>query len=166
MDILDLDEEIKISGENQYLLFLLNNEVYGMDAKKVIEIVEFIPFTKVPKMPSFVKGVTNIRGEIIPLIDLKNRFNFGDIEIGKKTSIIVTKVENRVKQTTMHIGMIVDEVYEVDDIEETDMQETPEFGTKIDGYFIEKIAKYQNRYIYILDIDHTLNYNDLSKVEK
>ena len=164
MDNTNFEEELKISGENQYLLFLIDDEIYGMDAKKVIEIVEFTPFTKVPNMQPFVKGVTNIRGDIIPLIDLKSRFNFGDIEITKRTSIIVTKVENRIKDTIMKIGMIVDEVYEVDDIDEENMQEAPEFGTKIDNYFIKNMAKYNNKYIYILDIDHVLNYNELSKV--
>ncbi len=164
MDNTNFEEELKISGENQYLLFLIDDEIYGMDAKKVIEIVEFTPFTKVPNMQPFVKGVTNIRGDIIPLIDLKSRFNFSDVEITKRTSIIVTKVENRIKDTIMKIGMIVDEVYEVDDIDEENMQEAPEFGTKIDNYFIKNMAKYNNKYIYILDIDHVLNYNELSKV--
>ena len=164
MDNTNFEEELKISGENQYLLFLIDDEIYGMDAKKVIEIVEFTPFTKVPNMRPFVKGVTNIRGDIIPLIDLKSRFNFSDVEITKRTSIIVTKVENRIKDTIMKIGMIVDEVYEVDDIDEENMQEAPEFGTKIDNYFIKNMAKYNNKYIYILDIDHVLNYNELSKV--
>jgi len=164
MDNKNLDEEIKISGENQYLLFLIDDEIYGMSAKKVVEIVEFTPFTKVPNMQSFIKGVTNIRGDIIPLIDLKVRFGFDEIKITKRTSIIVTNVENRIKDTIMKIGMIVDEVYEVDDIDEDDIQEAPEFGTKIDKYFIKHMAKYDNKYIYVLDIDHVLNYNELSKV--
>jgi purine-binding chemotaxis protein CheW len=165
-NILDIEDEIKISGENQYLLFLLNGETYGMDTNNVIEIVEFIPFTKVPKMPNFVMGVTNIRGEIIPLIDLKMRFGFEKIEISKKTSIVVTKVFNRVKDSIMHIGMIVDEVFEVDDIDKNDVQESPEFGTKIDSCFIEKMARYKNKYIYLLDVNYILNYTDLSANQK
>ena len=147
-------------GQNQYLLFYVGGNIYAVEALMTSEIVEYTHITKVPVMPSFVKGVTNIRGNIVPVIDLLGRFNFGQSEINNKTSIVVINYQH--KDSVVQLGIIIDEVYEVDDIETSQITDAPEFGSKVDKRFLLKMGKYQGEYIAILDTQAILNINELS----
>ena len=149
-------------GQNQYLLFLVGGDLYAIKALITSEIVEYSYITKVPMMSSFVKGVTNIRGDIVPVIDLLDRFNLGETEIGTKTSIVVISYNNNNHIT--QLGIIIDEVYEVDDIQTTQIKDAPEFGAKFDKRFILQMGKYQGNYIAILDTQAILNMKELSKL--
>ncbi len=148
--------------KNQYLLFLVGGVLYGIEALKALEIVEYSDVTKVPMMNSFVKGVTNIRGNIVPVIDLLDRFDLGKTNIGDKTSIIV--IQYKKDDKTMQIGIIIDEVYEVDNIDSFYIKKAPEFGSKIDARFILNMGKYDKEYIAILDTNTILNIDELSKI--
>lgn len=160
----ELEDHVEDTGdaESQYLLFYLNQEVYAIKALSTNEIVEYTQITKVPKMASFVKGVTNIRGNIVPVVDLLERFDLGSSDIGAKSSIIVINYasEERVSQ----IGVIIDEVYEVDNILDEDMQNPPEFGSKIPKRFISKMGKYKGEFIAILDMQSILDTKELSQL--
>lgn len=162
-DIVD-DETLLITGneENQYLLFLVGSDLYAIEALKTNEIVEYSKITKVPMMYEYVKGVTNIRGNIVPVIDLLQRFGLGTTQIQPKTSIVV--INHHHNNTIMQIGVIIDEVYEVDDILPSDMKESPEFGSKVSKEFIRCMGKYNSEYIAILNTDTILDIDELSKL--
>ena len=145
----------------QCLLFYLKDEIYAIEALLTSEIVEYSHIAKVPMMASYVKGVTNIRGNIVAVIDLADRFKFGESKIGQKTSIVVLHYTGDDKVSEM--GIIIDEVYEVDDISIADLRDVPEFGTKIHKRFISKMAKYKGEYIPILNTQAILNTKELAQ---
>ena len=157
-----LKKETK-NNQEQYLLFLVGDVLYAIEALKAQEIVEYTGITKVPMMHSFVKGVTNIRGSIVPVIDLYERFGFEQTQIGDKTSIVVVNYVDK-ENEAMQIGIIIDEVYEVDVIENANLKEAPKFGSKIEPRFILKMAKYKDGYISILNTDTILDIEELSKL--
>ncbi len=157
------DEETKVeTGKDQYLLFYVGGDIYAIEAMRTSEIVEYSTITKVPLMSSFVKGVTNIRGDIVPVIDLLDRFGLGKTEVGTKTSIVVLKYI--ADDITKELGIIIDEVYEVDDIYTDNIKDAPGFGSKIDRKFISHMGKYQGNYIAILDTQSILNVSELSRL--
>lgn len=158
----DVIVDTTTTAQDQYLLFLVGGELYGVEALKAQEIVEYVSVTKVPMMRSFVKGVTNIRGNIVPVIDLKDRFGLGETTIEDKTSIVVTNYTK--DDEDIQIGVIIDEVYEVDKILQDDLRDAPEFGSKIDARYILNMGKYENNYIPILNTNTILNIDELSQL--
>jgi len=148
------------STHDQYLLFLAGGELYAMEALKAQQIVEYISVTKVPKMQSFMKGVTNIRGNIVAVIDLIDRFKLSKTEISDKTSIVVINYKKNDEIT--QIGIMIDEVYEVDTIKKSNIKKAPEFGAKIDSKYILHMGKYENKYIPILNMEAILDVDELS----
>lgn len=157
--------DTEVDQDDQYLLFYVGGDIYAIKALSTSEIVEYSTMTKVPLMPSFVKGVTNIRGNIVPVVDMLDRFELGVTEINNKTSIIVVNYK-RHDETTIQLGIIIDEVYEVDDIDTDLIQDTPGFGTKVNKKFISHMGKYQGNYIAILDTQAILNIDELSRIAK
>ena len=150
--------------DKQYFLFISNMEIYALEALEVVEIVEYQNITKVPMMSNFVKGVTNIRGNIIAVIDLLQRFGLQETVLTDKTSLAILK--KRYLDKELQIAIIIDEVYEVDDIKSKNIELTPSFGTRIDKKFIQSMAKYNNEFIPILNIDEILNINEISILVK
>lgn len=157
---LDDDSLNKNSGK-QYFLFISGGDIYAMDALSVAEIVEFQNITKVPMMQSCIKGVTNVRGNIITVVDLLDRFELGKTEITPRTSLAIVKKIHLDK--IVDIAIIIDEVYEVDYIADEDLHISPDFGTKINRAFIKNIGRYNEKDIAILDTDKILNITDLAK---
>ncbi|MDQ7061663.1 MAG: chemotaxis protein CheW [Sulfurimonas sp.] len=115
------EEETNVNG--QYLLFLVGGVLYGIEALRAKEIVEYSGITKVPMVKPFVKGVTNIRGNIVPVIDLLGRFGLGQTAIGDKTSIVVVRLD--ASDENIEIGILIDEVYEVDNIQSSHLKKSP-----------------------------------------
>ncbi|MEA1917032.1 MAG: chemotaxis protein CheW [Campylobacterota bacterium] len=157
---IDIEDERTSSAQSQYLFFYVGHDLYAIESLRAKEIVEYSQITKVPMMNSFVKGVTNIRGNIVPVIDLLDRFGLGKTEICPKTSIVV--VNHKYETGNVQLGMIIDEVYEVDDIKLANIKDAPEFGSKINTKYILKMGKYQNEYIAILNTDAILDIDELS----
>lgn len=149
-------------GQDQYLLFYVGGDVYAIKALSTSEIVEYSMITKVPLMASYVKGVTNIRGNIVPVIDLLDRFGLGQTQVQPKTSIVVVNYGNH-DGTTTQLGIIIDEVYEVDDILQIHIKDAPGFGAKIDKKFISFMGKYEGEYIAILNTQAILDVAELSQ---
>jgi len=147
---------------SQFLLFLVGGDLYAIEALKTSEIVEYSHITKVPMLTSCVKGVTNIRGNIVPVIDLLDRFGLGDTKVQRKTSIVV--INHNHGDDAMQLGIIIDEVFEVDDIYNKDIKDAPEFGAKIDNKFIQKMGKYNGEYIAVLDMKNILDIEELSTI--
>ena len=164
---IDLDEDdLSIKKGKQYLLFLSGGDLFAIESLIVTEIVEYNDITKVPMMKSYVKGVTNIRGNIIPVVDLRERFGFLKTQLTDKTSMIIVNIYYEKNEKNIHFAIIIDEVFEVVNIDIINIKHTPEFGTKIDKKFIESMAKYNDRYIPILDINVILNIKELSILNK
>jgi len=149
----------------QYLFFKLNNENYAIKANIVKEIVDYVAITKIPKTNRAIRGVTNIRGDIIPIIDPKVRFGLKTSGIKKRTSFIILNIFSKQKQKNVPIAIMVDLVNEVDDIDVKDILPTPKFGTKIDNKYIQNMIRYEfeDEYVTVLDINTLIDIQELSK---
>jgi purine-binding chemotaxis protein CheW len=150
--------------EHQYLTFLLKNEMFGIDVLHIKEIIEYAMVTRVPTMQNFIKGVTNVRGNVVPVIDLCGRLNQGESDIDKKTCIII--VEINVNNENIEIGLIVDSVNQVYDIMPESIEESPSFGAKIRKDFIKQMGKVDDKFIVILNLENILNIDELSIINK
>ncbi|MDP6546390.1 MAG: chemotaxis protein CheW [Phycisphaerae bacterium] len=142
----------------KYLTFALAEEEYGLEILKVREIISMSEITSVPKTPEFVKGVINLRGKVIPVIDLRLKFTMEEAPYTDETCIIVVNVDS------IEMGIIVDHVSEVLDIVSGDIEEAPEFGANVDIDFILGMGKAEGRVTILLDINKVLTGSDLSAV--
>ena len=156
------EELINNTGE-QYFLFLSNNDLYALPVLIVREIVEYQDITKVPKLNSYVKGVTNIRGNIVAVIDLLDRFELQETQVLDRTSFAIVQVNQNSK--THDIAIMIDEIYEVDGLDENSLCDTPLFGTKIDTKFIKNIAKYNDKEVCIINHEEVLKISELSDIK-
>ncbi|HLK56844.1 MAG TPA: chemotaxis protein CheW [Chthonomonadaceae bacterium] len=146
-----LNQEIGLSADaNQFLTFTLGEEEYGVDILKVQEIKGYVPTTRIPNAPSDVTGVLNLRGTIVPIVDLRRKFNLDMTEYDQFTCIVVVVVQNRV------MGMIVDSVSEVMNIPPSDIQPPPDFGNGFGSSMLRGMAKVGEKLIILLDIDTVL----------
>ncbi|HLP78399.1 MAG TPA: chemotaxis protein CheW [Candidatus Paceibacterota bacterium] len=139
----------KLAGK--YLTFRLGNESYGFDVLKIREIIRMTEITAVPQMPAYVKGVINLRGKIIPVMDLRLRFGLAD-EKSEHTCIVVVQVKLPEGRTTQ-MGLVVDSVEEVVNIAAGDIEETPDFGTAITADYLLGMAKIKGVVKALLNID-------------
>ncbi len=155
-----IDEIVDKAGK--YLTFCLGSEEYGIGILKVKEIIGMMAITSIPQTPEFVKGVINLRGKVIPVMDLRAKFAMETISYNDRTCIIVVEMESNA--TTVLIGIVVDEVSEVINVKETDIEEAPSFGTKLDTEFILGMAKMEGGVKILLDIDQVLSAKDLSRL--
>jgi purine-binding chemotaxis protein CheW len=148
----------------KYLTFHLQEEVYGLVILKVQEIIGIMPVTKMPRMPGFVRGVINLRGKIIPVVDLRVHFGLTAQDDTTKTCIIVVQIASGDRKTVM--GVIVDEVAEVISLKDEQIESTPAFGTVIDTDFILGMGKVNQKVIMLLDIDQVLTHDQIRTVEQ
>jgi purine-binding chemotaxis protein CheW len=161
-----MDQAVKVMEEKEgkYLTFTLAEEEYGIGILKIKEIIGMMAITTVPQTPKFVKGVINLRGKVIPVIDLRLRFGMESIDYTERTCIIVVEIDGTVG--TVQIGIVVDAVSEVLNINGKDIEDTPTFGTKLDTTYILGMAKMEGGVKILLDIDRVLNGNEISVLEK
>jgi purine-binding chemotaxis protein CheW len=139
----------------KYLTFILGEEYYGIPVLKVREIIRLVPITLVPKMPDYIKGVLNLRGKIIPVVDLRQRFGLAGIQDTERTCIVVVQVEMKDGLKTP-MGLIVDAVEEVLSIAASEIEPTPDFGTKLDTDYLQGMAKVKGTVKALLDIDRVI----------
>ncbi len=158
------EKEIAEKLAGKYLTFLLGDEEYGIEILKVQEIIQMQKVTKVPKAPDFVRGVINLRGKVIPVVELRNKFGMESHEDTDKTCIIVVHIEAGNHFITM--GIIIDEVKEVLDIAAKEIEETPSFGASIEAEFIMGIGKVDDSVKMLLDIGKVLSEGELSSLTK
>ena len=161
-----LDQAVSAMAEKEgkYLTFSLAEEEYGIGILKIKEIIGMMPITLVPQTPEHVKGVINLRGKVIPVIDLRLRFGMESIEYDERTCIIVVEITGRAG--TVQIGIVVDSVSEVLNIKGEDVEETPTFGTNLDTDFIFGMAKMEGGVKILLDIDEVLSTEEIALLEK
>ncbi|MEJ5300822.1 MAG: chemotaxis protein CheW [Thermodesulforhabdaceae bacterium] len=154
----------KRAKPGKYLTFRLGEEEYGIEILKVKEIIGMMPITPIPQTPEYIKGVINLRGKVIPVIDLRLRFRMPEVPYTERTCIIV--VEVKVANEPISIGIVVDAVSEVSQIKEEDIEATPSFGTSLDTNYILGMAKTDNSVKILLDIDQVLTQEELESLEK
>lgn len=147
----------------KYLTFSLADEQYGIGILKIKEIIGMMPITKVPQTPRFVKGVINLRGKVIPVIDLRLRFGMDAIDYTDRTCIVV--VETVGSSGNILIGSVVDSVSEVLNIKDEDIEDAPTFGTELSTESILGMAKMEGGVKILLDIDHVLDVEKLARFE-
>lgn len=153
-----LAEKKIVDQEGKFLTFALGNEVYGIEILRVREIIGLMDITSVPQTPEYMKGVINLRGKVIPVIDLRLKFSMQEEEHTQETCVVVVEVNNS------SIGLIVDSVSEVLQIKSTEIEDTPGFGQGIDTNFIMGLGKVKEKIIIILDIEEVLSSEELDIV--
>jgi purine-binding chemotaxis protein CheW len=142
----------------QLVSFVIENEEFGVDILKVQEIIRTVEITRVPKSPEFVEGVINLRGKIVPVIDLRKRFGIAKRERDNETRIIVVELIDKV------VGFLVDKVKEVIRVEKSIIEPPPELTTNISTNYITGVAKLQDRLLILLDLDRVLSSNEQERL--
>lgn len=150
--------------EGKYLTFTLDREEYGIGIRKIKEIIGMMPVISVPQTPDFIKGVVNLRGKVVPVIDLRLRFGLEERDYAERTCIIVVEVGAESHKVIM--GIIVDSVSEVLNIKGDDIENTPAFGCILEMDYILGMAKMSGAVKILLDIDRVLTVNELSIIRK
>jgi purine-binding chemotaxis protein CheW len=151
---------VMLEKEGKYLTFALANEEYGLEILKVREIIGYMEITAVPQTPAYVKGVINLRGQVIPVVDLRAKFGMETSDITDETCIIV--VETSQGDHKFSTGIVVDHVEEVLDIAGEDIEEAPQFGSSVNTDFILGMGKIGDNVKILLDIDEVLSNVDIS----
>ncbi len=146
--------------EGKYLTFALGSEEYGLEILKVREIIGYMDITAVPQTPHHVKGVINLRGQVIPVIDLRAKFGMETADVTEETCIIVVEISQGAR--TFSTGIVVDHVQEVLDIDGGDIEDAPQFGSSVDTDFILGMGKIEDTVKILLDIDKVLAGDDFS----
>ena len=149
--------------EGKYLTFNLMEEFYGVNVDWILQIIAIPDITKIPKTLHFVKGVINLRGKIIPVIDLRLRFKLPEQEYNERTSIVIIKIKT--EKSEVFIGIIVDKVLEVLDIHANEIEQTPAFGVELDTHFILGMAKVKGRVVSLLNMNEVLTNIELQTEE-
>lgn len=140
---------------SQYLTFILGGEEYGVDILKVQEIRGWESATKIPNTPKFVLGVINLRGHVVPIVDLRLRFSLKNADFDHATVVVIVKVaQGGVKRT---VGMVVDAISDVYVVKESDVREAPDFGGAMATEFIKGLATVGEKMVVLLDVDHLVN---------
>jgi purine-binding chemotaxis protein CheW len=151
------------AGTTQYLTYKLADEVFALDIGKVREVLDFTTVTKVPRTPEFMRGVINLRGSVVPVVDLRLKFGMPKTEKTVDTCVIITEVT--VDNETAVLGALADSVQEVLDLEADHIEPAPKIGTRLRTEFIKGMGKHNGNFIIILDIDRVFSAEDLALVQ-
>lgn len=151
------------ASDGKYLTFVLGDENYGIPILKVKEIIGMMEITKVPRTPDFIQGVINLRGKIVPIIDLRLKFKLEKMEYNERTCVIV--VEVKVNDVTKFMGIAVDSVSEVVTITKDNIEPPPEFQTDIEEAFLEGMGKVKDKVIMLLNIEKVLSKKEFSIIK-
>ena len=146
----------------QYLTFKLDEEVFALDVAKVREILEESSITKVPQTPDFMRGVINLRGSVVPVIDMRLKFGMSRTEKTVNTCIIVVEVQ--LEDEVIVLGALADSVQEVIEMEPSQIEAAPHIGSRLNTDFIKGMGKHDNRFVMILDIDRVFSSAELESV--
>ena len=153
-----------ITETRQYLSFKLEEEEFAIEISKVKEVLDFVRITKVPQTPLFMKGVINLRGAVVPVLDLNRKFGNGDTDNTVNTRIIIGVVDIEGEQTVL--GVLADSVHEVMELDPDHIQQAPRIGTRLNTDFIKGIGKRDEEFVMILDIDRVFSLEELSSIRR
>jgi purine-binding chemotaxis protein CheW len=148
--------------DGKHLTFSLGNEEYGIPILKVKEIIGLMEITHVPQTPEFIKGVINLRGKIIPIMDLRLKFRMCEREYNERTCIIVVEVD--INHTKRPMGIVVDTVSEVVNIQSSEIEPPPQYGTKVESGFLTGLGKVKGKVVMLLNIEQIINCEDLIRL--
>ncbi|MCB1886183.1 MAG: purine-binding chemotaxis protein CheW [Rhodocyclaceae bacterium] len=150
------------TGANQHLTFALGGEMFAVDILHVKEIIEYGAVTEIPMMPVFIRGVINLRGSVVPVVDLSARFGARRTVVGRRTCIVIIEVSDGV--VDQDVGIVVDAVSEVLEIAAADIEPPPSFGARIRADFIAGMAKVEGSFVILVDIDKVLDANEIAEI--
>lgn len=148
--------------ESQYLTFLLGKEMFAIGILSIKEIIEYGQVTSVPMMPNFVRGVINLRGQVVPVIDLQARFGRPSSLVGKRSCVVIIELQLSPEQEQHVIGVLVDSVSEVLAIAPAQIEKAPQFGAKLRPDFISGMGKIDDKFVIILNVEKVLSVDELS----
>jgi purine-binding chemotaxis protein CheW len=157
-------EDKELLEVNQYLAFNLENEVFAFDISKVREVLEFTAMTKVPQTPEMMKGVINLRGSVVPVIDMRIKFGMGETEKTVNTVIIIIEID--LDGTSTLIGALVDSVQEVIDLDVEHIEPPPKIGINLNTDFIKGMGRQNEQFLILLDIEKIFSSEELEFVQK
>lgn len=162
----NLDVDILGSGGDgeQFLTFILADEEYGVDILRVQEIRGWDTVTQIPNTPDYMKGVINLRGTIVPIVDLRARFNLETVEYSAITVVIVLKVVSNDKERV--VGIVVDAVSDTYSIPQGEIKDAPEFGGAVSIDYVKGLATVDEKMLILLDIDHLLDSGELESISR
>jgi len=146
--------------QSQYLTFLLGGEMFAIPILNIKEIIEYGSLTTVPMMPAFIRGVINLRGSVVPVVDLSVRFGRKTAPVTKRTCIVIIEIESGDEQ--QDVGVVVDSVSEVLEIHHADVEQTPSFGARIRADFIHGMGKINGKFVIILAVNHVLSIDEMA----
>lgn len=145
--------------QNQYLTFMLGRETFALGILSIKEILEYSEPTEIPMMPAFIRGVVNLRGAAVPVVDLCARFGRPAVAVTKKTCVVI--IETRIGDESHTLGVVVDAVNEVLEIPNSEIEPPPSFGASIRVDFMQGMGKVRGKFVIILDVDRVLNIEEL-----
>ena len=151
-----------LEDQQQYLTFMLGAEVFAINILSIKEIIEYGNLTIVPKMPSFIRGVINLRGSVVPVIDLAARFDRPEAVISRRTCIVIIEVQHEEVQQV--IGVLVDAVNEVLEIASAQIEPVPSFGTQVRTDFIDGMGKVNDKFVIILNVNQVLSADEMAEL--
>ncbi len=152
-----------ITETTQYLTFKLEGEIFALDISKVREVLDFTTVTKVPKTPAFMRGVINLRGNVVPVVDMRLKFGMSKTEKTVNTCIVIAEIS--IEGETALLGALADSVQEVVDFEPEQIEPAPRIGTKLRTEFIKGMGKRNDDFVILLDIDKVFTSEELSMVQ-
>lgn len=157
----EIDEKIKVieTDDMQVLTFNLSEEIFAVEISMVKEVLEYTKITKVPNMPEYMLGVINLRGNVVPVIDLRNKFDMNEAKRTVNTAVIIVELPQ--DEDMIVIGALVDSVREVSTFARKEIDSAPKIGTKLNTEFLKGMAKLEEGFVMILDIDKIFTFEEL-----
>lgn len=152
--------------QKQYLTFMLGTEMFSIDILCIKEIIWYAGLTEVPMMPECIRGVINLRGAVVPVMDLCSRFGRASMPVSKSTCIVITEVDGPNEGEHLNVGVVVDAVHAVVEIPSTEIEPPPNFGAKIRPDFIEGIGKVNGKFIIVLNVAQALSISEINALGK
>ena len=149
------------ADKRQYLTFTLGSEMFSIDILCIKEIIWYSALTEVPMMPACIRGVINLRGAVVPVMDLSARFGWPPAPVGKSTCIVIIETAGQAEGARQNVGVVVDAVQAVLEIASTDIEPPPHFGARIRGDFIEGIGKVNGKFVILLNVEHVLSADEI-----
>ena len=148
----------------QYLTFLLGGEMFSINILCIKEIIWYANLTEVPMMPACIRGVINLRGAVVPVMDLSSRFGKPSTPVTKNTCIVIIEVETQNGGERQNMGLVVDSVQAVLEIASSEIEQAPSFGTKISPDFIEGIGKVNGKFVILLNVNRVLSTEEIGQL--
>ena len=155
-------DTMEAGSSSQFLTFTLDQERYAVEIAKVREVLEFTSVNRVPRTPEFMRGMINLRGSVVPVIDLSARFGRGPSAVARRTCVVILEVSK--DGVTQTLGVMVDAVNEVMEIPAEDIEPAPAFGTRIRTDFIAGMGRVNGRFVIILDVAHVFSLDELASL--